>query len=76
MKPIFSPVKYEFEINEGLGSSGVTIAKVIATDKDEGNNAKIIYKIKSGNIGSAFAIHPETASLHFIQIMNLLNTVL
>ena len=60
MKPLFNPISYGFETSEGLGSSGLTVAKVVATDMDEGENAKIIYKIKSGNIGNAFAIHPET----------------
>ena len=60
MKPIFYPISYAFETSEGLGSIGLTIVNVMATDMDEGENAKIIYKIKSGNIGNAFAIHPET----------------
>ena len=60
MKPVFNPINYSFEVNEGLGSSGLTIAKVMATDMDEGENSKIVYKIRSGNIGNAFAVHPET----------------
>ena len=59
-KPVFNPINYAFEVSEGLGSSGLSIAKVMATDMDEGDNAKIVYKIRSGNIGNAFAIHPET----------------
>lgn len=60
MKPVFDPISYAYEATEGLGSSGLTIAKVTASDKDDGENAKIIFKIKSGNIGNTFAIHPQT----------------
>lgn len=63
MRPVFDPILYKFETKEGLGSSGLTVTTVKATDKDEGENAKIIYKIKSGNIGNAFAIHSETVSI-------------
>ena len=60
MKPKFNKVNYAFETSEGPGSSGLTVAKVAATDLDEGENAKVIYTIKSGNIGNTFAIHPQT----------------
>eukprot|EP00795_Rhopilema_esculentum_P002535 gene2535-730_t len=60
MKPVFSPLKYDFEVQEGLGSSGKIVAAVKATDADDGSNAKLLYRIKSGNFGNAFHIHPET----------------
>ena len=66
--PVFLPLSYDFEIQEGPGSNGKTIATVKATDCDIGTNAKVVYQIKSGNLGNVFDVHPQTVCTMIILV--------
>ncbi|XP_067023578.1 protocadherin Fat 4-like isoform X2 [Acropora muricata] len=59
--PMFQHAAYSKNISENL-PAGHLVAKVVATDKDTGNNALISYKITSGDT-SKFTIHPFTGCL-------------
>ena len=61
-RPFFNPTSYNYEILEGVGSKGITIANVLATDADIGINAVLVYNITSGNLRNRFGIHPQTVS--------------
>ena len=57
--PIFSPQNYTVVLAE---SSKITqlVTHVFATDKDSGNNGKVLYRFKSGNNDNKFIIDSST----------------
>ncbi|KAJ8262011.1 hypothetical protein GJAV_G00161080 [Gymnothorax javanicus] len=57
--PQFSKKRYVVQVLENIPVSS-KIAQVEATDKDEGNNAKVHYSIISGNVRGQFHIHAPT----------------
>ena len=57
--PIFSPVSYRVEVDEGL-KEGTEIVAVVATDEDDGLNGKIKYQILEGNSDGLFELNETT----------------
>ena len=60
--PSFATATSSLSISEGV-SIGSTVTTFRAFDQDTGDNAVITYSITSGNVGSAFYIHPVTGQL-------------
>lgn len=63
--PQFSERRYVVQVPENVGVN-TKIIQVEATDKDEGNNAKVHYSIISGNIRGQFYIHSPTGVIDVI----------
>lgn len=63
--PQFSEKRYVVQVPENVGVN-TKIIQVEATDKDEGNNAKVHYSIISGNIRGQFYIHSPTGVIDVI----------
>ena len=53
--PVFNPKVYHVNVSEEA-NPGVRVVIVTATDRDEGENAVLTYRITDGNIKSAFRI--------------------
>ncbi len=60
--PIFSHKSYEVNISEAQ-MVGTTILRVAATDRDYGDNAKLIYDITSGNDLNYFELNTATGAV-------------
>ncbi|XP_065807161.1 cadherin EGF LAG seven-pass G-type receptor 1 isoform X3 [Labrus bergylta] len=63
--PQFSQKRYTVQIPENVAIN-TKVAQVEATDKDEGNNAKVHYSIISGNVKGQFYIHSPTGVIDVI----------
>uniref|UniRef100_G3Q5I8 Cadherin EGF LAG seven-pass G-type receptor 1a n=1 Tax=Gasterosteus aculeatus aculeatus TaxID=481459 RepID=G3Q5I8_GASAC len=63
--PQFTKKRYVVEILENV-SVNTKVIQVEATDKDEGNNAKVHYSIISGNVKGQFYIHSPTGVIDII----------
>uniref|UniRef100_A0A3B3ZJN6 Uncharacterized protein n=1 Tax=Periophthalmus magnuspinnatus TaxID=409849 RepID=A0A3B3ZJN6_9GOBI len=63
--PQFSEKKYVVQVLENV-SVNTKIIQVEATDKDEGNNAKVHYSIIRGNVRGQFYIHSPTGVIDVI----------
>ena len=60
--PVFHGKPYKNTVLEGLASYNLTVATLSTTDKDEGLNASITYKITSGNENVNFTLDAKTVS--------------
>ena len=60
-KPTFNQPSYNITKQENLGA-GQKIDVITATDKDEGNNSKIVYKLEAPATGSSIALSLLTVS--------------
>lgn len=63
--PQFSEKRYVVKVRENVGVN-TKVIQVEATDRDEGNNAKVHYSIISGNIRGQFYIHSPTGVIDVI----------
>ncbi|XP_071401892.1 cadherin EGF LAG seven-pass G-type receptor 1-like, partial [Centroberyx affinis] len=63
--PQFSEKRYVVQVLENVAVN-TKVAQVKATDKDEGNNAKVHYSIVSGNVKGQFYIHSPTGVIDVI----------
>ncbi|XP_074554309.1 cadherin EGF LAG seven-pass G-type receptor 1 isoform X2 [Halichoeres trimaculatus] len=63
--PQFSEKRYLVKVPENVGVN-TKVVQVEATDKDEGNNAKVHYSIISGNVKGQFYIHSPTGVIDVI----------
>uniref|UniRef100_A0A3Q3J3E4 Cadherin EGF LAG seven-pass G-type receptor 1 n=1 Tax=Monopterus albus TaxID=43700 RepID=A0A3Q3J3E4_MONAL len=63
--PQFSEKRYVIQVPENVAVN-TKVIQVEATDKDEGNNAKVHYSIISGNIKGQFYIHSPTGVIDVI----------
>ncbi|XP_036005287.1 cadherin EGF LAG seven-pass G-type receptor 1 isoform X4 [Fundulus heteroclitus] len=63
--PQFSEKKYVVQVPENVAVD-TKVIQVEATDKDEGNNAKVQYSIISGNVKGQFYIHSLTGVIDVI----------
>ncbi|XP_047246491.1 cadherin EGF LAG seven-pass G-type receptor 1-like [Girardinichthys multiradiatus] len=63
--PQFSEKRYVVQVPENVAVN-TKVIQVEATDKDEGNNAKVHYSIISGNIKGQFYIHSPTGMIDII----------
>lgn len=63
--PQFSEKRYVVQVRENVAVN-TKIIQVEATDKDEGNNAKVHYSIISGNVKGQFYIHSPTGVIDII----------
>ncbi|XP_077356776.1 cadherin EGF LAG seven-pass G-type receptor 1 isoform X2 [Festucalex cinctus] len=63
--PQFSEKRYVVQIQENVAIN-TKVIQVEATDKDEGNNAKVHYSIISGNVKGQFYIHSPTGVIDVI----------
>ncbi|XP_053719186.1 cadherin EGF LAG seven-pass G-type receptor 1 isoform X1 [Synchiropus splendidus] len=63
--PQFSEKRYVVRVPENVAVN-TKVIRVEATDKDEGNNAKVHYSIISGNIKGQFYIHSPTGVIDVI----------
>ncbi|XP_058272722.1 cadherin EGF LAG seven-pass G-type receptor 1 isoform X1 [Hemibagrus wyckioides] len=63
--PQFSEKRYVVQVPENVPVN-TRVAQVEATDKDEGNNAKIYYSIIKGNVKGQFYIHSLTGVIDVI----------
>uniref|UniRef100_A0A8C9VE66 Cadherin EGF LAG seven-pass G-type receptor 1 n=1 Tax=Scleropages formosus TaxID=113540 RepID=A0A8C9VE66_SCLFO len=63
--PQFSEKRYVVQVPENVAVN-TEVARVEATDKDEGNNAKVHYSIISGNVKGQFYIHSPTGVIDVI----------
>lgn len=63
--PQFSQKRYVVQVPENVAVNAKVI-QVEATDKDEGNNAKVQYSIISGNVKGQFYIHSPTGVIDVI----------
>ncbi|KAF7228987.1 transcript variant X3 [Nothobranchius furzeri] len=63
--PQFSEKRYVVQVKENVAVD-TEIIRVEATDKDEGNNAKVHYSIISGNIKGQFYINSPTGVINVI----------
>uniref|UniRef100_A0A671KWY0 Cadherin EGF LAG seven-pass G-type receptor 1-like n=1 Tax=Sinocyclocheilus anshuiensis TaxID=1608454 RepID=A0A671KWY0_9TELE len=63
--PQFSEKRYVVQVPENV-SVNTKVAQVEATDRDEGNNAKVHYSIISGNVKGQFFIHTPTGAIDVI----------
>ncbi|KAK6318507.1 hypothetical protein J4Q44_G00117980 [Coregonus suidteri] len=63
--PQFSEKRYVVQVLESVAVN-TKVAQVKATDKDEGNNAKVHYSIISGNVKGQFYIHSPTGDIEII----------
>ncbi|KAL4624920.1 cadherin EGF LAG seven-pass G-type receptor 1 [Arapaima gigas] len=63
--PQFSEKRYVVQVPENVPVS-TKVAQVEATDRDEGNNAKVHYSIISGNVKGQFYIHSPTGIIDVI----------
>ncbi|KAH8041489.1 hypothetical protein HPB51_016934 [Rhipicephalus microplus] len=60
--PVFSRPNYRASVSEAA-SPGTTVARVSATDADEGRNGELLYAIAAGNEAGAFAIDEASGQL-------------
>ena len=51
-EPVFKKSKYSFNVSEDVAVK-TNIGQVVATDKDEGSNGRVVYSIIEGNINAA-----------------------
>lgn len=63
--PQFSKKRYVVQVPENVAVN-TKVVQVEATDKDEGNNAKVHYSIISGNVKGQFYIHSPTGVIDVI----------
>ncbi|XP_036373685.1 cadherin EGF LAG seven-pass G-type receptor 1-like [Megalops cyprinoides] len=63
--PQFSEKRYVVQVLENVAVN-TRVAQVEATDKDEGNNARVHYSIISGNVKGQFYIHSPTGVIDVI----------
>nr|XP_057933071.1 cadherin EGF LAG seven-pass G-type receptor 1 isoform X1 [Doryrhamphus excisus] len=63
--PQFSEKRYVVQVQENVAIN-TKVIQVEATDKDEGNNAKVHYSIISGNVKGQFYIHSPTGVIDVI----------
>ncbi|KAM4619207.1 cadherin EGF LAG seven-pass G-type receptor 1-like [Polymixia lowei] len=63
--PQFSEKRYVVQVPENVAVN-TRVTQVKATDKDEGNNAKVHYSIISGNVKGQFYIHSPTGVIDVI----------
>lgn len=63
--PQFSEKRYVVQVPENVAVN-TKVIQVEATDRDEGNNAKVHYSIISGNIKGQFYIHSPTGVIDVI----------
>ncbi|XP_076860885.1 LOW QUALITY PROTEIN: cadherin EGF LAG seven-pass G-type receptor 1 [Brachyhypopomus gauderio] len=63
--PQFSEKRYVVQVYENVPVN-TKVAQVVATDKDEGNNAKVHYSIINGNVRGQFYIHTPTGAIDVI----------
>ncbi|KAI2665272.1 Cadherin EGF LAG seven-pass G-type receptor 1 [Labeo rohita] len=63
--PQFSGKRYVVQVPENVAVN-TKVAQVEATDRDEGNNAKVHYSIISGNVKGQFFIHTPTGAIDVI----------
>ncbi|XP_052077487.1 protein dachsous-like [Mytilus californianus] len=59
--PVFEETQITIDIPENAGQQ--SLQKILAHDKDDGDNGKIFYTIEAGNTGNAFEIDSETGEL-------------
>lgn len=60
--PIFDNTKFSINVSESM-AVGHTVFRLSARDTDDGDNAKVMYHITSGNDDSAFHVDNHTGSL-------------
>ncbi|XP_056311409.1 cadherin EGF LAG seven-pass G-type receptor 1 isoform X2 [Danio aesculapii] len=63
--PQFSEKRYVVQVPENVAVN-TKVAQVEATDRDEGNNARVHYSIISGNVKGQFFIHTPTGAIDVI----------
>ncbi|XP_066549284.1 cadherin-23 [Amia ocellicauda] len=61
--PQFSQPVYEATLSEGPDTAGTVIATVTASDRDEGPNGTVLYRITAGNLGGTFYINSTTGTV-------------
>ncbi|XP_064481266.1 protein dachsous-like [Ornithodoros turicata] len=57
--PVFNQTLYEASVSE-MATVGTRVIQVAATDKDEGQHARVTYDITSGNDEKVFAVDSQT----------------
>ncbi|XP_041833765.1 cadherin EGF LAG seven-pass G-type receptor 1 isoform X2 [Melanotaenia boesemani] len=67
--PQFSEKRYVVQVPENVAVN-TKVIQVEATDKDEGNNAKVHYSIISGNVKGQFYIHSLTGVIDVINSLD------
>uniref|UniRef100_A0A667YJH3 Cadherin EGF LAG seven-pass G-type receptor 2 n=1 Tax=Myripristis murdjan TaxID=586833 RepID=A0A667YJH3_9TELE len=67
--PQFSEKRYVVQVLESVVVNTM-VAQVDATDRDEGNNAKVHYSIISGNVKGQFYIHSPTGAINLINSLD------
>ncbi|KAB5571510.1 hypothetical protein PHYPO_G00225740 [Pangasianodon hypophthalmus] len=67
--PQFSEKRYVVQVLENVAVNS-EVARVKATDKDAGNNAKVHYSIISGNVKGQFYIHSPTGIIDVINSLD------
>ncbi|GAA6097187.1 cadherin EGF LAG seven-pass G-type receptor 1 isoform X1 [Tachysurus ichikawai] len=67
--PQFSEKRYVVQVPENVAVN-TRVAQVEATDKDEGNNAKVHYSIIKGNVKGQFYIHSQTGVIDVINSLD------
>ena len=60
--PMFNSTRYAFNVHEE--ALDATVGKVVATDRDDGNNKKISYTILSGNENKLFGVSPSSGRVY------------
>lgn len=56
---MFNPISYKANVTEGL-PPGAFVTKVNASEKDEGDKGRMVYKITSGDPDGYFTINNST----------------
>ncbi|KAJ8374025.1 hypothetical protein SKAU_G00046050 [Synaphobranchus kaupii] len=67
--PQFSKKRYVVQVPENVALNS-KVTQVEATDRDEGNNARVHYSIISGNLRGQFYIHSPTGVIDVINPLN------
>uniref|UniRef100_S4RP29 Cadherin-related 23 n=1 Tax=Petromyzon marinus TaxID=7757 RepID=S4RP29_PETMA len=68
--PAFGAATYEVLLTEGPSTAGVAVANVTASDPDEGDNARVVYAIVSGNTAATFGIDNGTGVLTAVKALD------
>ncbi|XP_069045127.1 cadherin-23 [Lepisosteus oculatus] len=61
--PQFGQPVYEVTLSEGPETASIVIATVNASDRDEGPNGTVIYRIVDGNLGNTFSINRTSGTI-------------
>ena len=67
--PVFDPPSYMKEVTEGV-STGTSLLRVTATDKDSGANGRVMYSIVTGNDKESFKIDSVTGEITTVESLD------